>query len=218
MPNFFQYYPKTVYSKDVNSPLDLITNLTVNFNFLNDILDNSAVYYEYTVSEGDTPEIVAHKIYGYTDYHWIILKINNIVDVKTEWPLDYKSLTDSIESIYSSNIYADTANTSVTGVEWSKTTVKEYLKIETRTIANSGIIEIDEINIDQNTYNTTTTSGPTIYTMQNGDALSVSIDKKAKTYYEYEIEANEEKRQIKILKSEFVNPLIDEFKRVMGNG
>ena len=54
--------------------------------------------------------------------------------------------------------------------------------------------------------------------MQNGDALSVSIDKKAKTYYEYEIEANEEKRQIKILKSEFVNPLIDEFKRVMGNG
>jgi hypothetical protein len=215
--SFFSRYPKTVYKSDELSSLDLVTNLTVNFSFLGDLLDNSAVYYEYTVAEGDTPEIVAYKVYGYADYHWIIMKINGIVDIKTQWPLEYKTLNDTIDIFYSSSQYANNSNTGA-GLSWAKSNIKSYYKIETRTVVDSLIVETIKISVDQNTYNTIVVSSePTIYTANNGEMLSVSINKDTETYYDYEINANENKRQIKILKSEFVAPLIDEFTRVMAN-
>lgn len=219
MANFFYHFPKTVYSKGDNSSVDILTNLTVNFTVLSDILNNSAMYYEYTIADGDTPEIVAHKIYGYSDYHWIILKINNIIDIKTDWPIEYSSLNESINVAYSTSEYADTANTSVSGLQWAKTNTRSYYKVVTKTIVGSELIEVDEFEIDSNAYtNLIAQTTPTLYTLPNNDVLSVLITKDTMTYYEYEIEQNENKRNIKILKSEFVGPLIEEFKRVMSDG
>jgi len=216
MSRFFSYYPKTVYNLGDTESLDSITNLTTNFSFIGDLIDNTAAYYEYTIGEGETPEIIAHKVYGDAEFHWLLLKINNIIDYKTDWALDYKSLTESIDETYSASQYADTANTSVTGLQWAKSNIKTYYKIETRTIVGSNIIEKDEIVVDQNTYSNVVVSvTPSLYPLDSGDVLSVSINKTTETYYDYEIAQNEEKREIKILKSEFVSPLFEEFKNVM---
>lgn len=59
------------------------------------------------VEQGETPELLAYKIYGREDYHWILLIVNNIVDVREEWPRDerdlYKYCLDKYgeENIYS---------------------------------------------------------------------------------------------------------------------
>jgi hypothetical protein len=46
----------------------------------------------------------------------------------------------------------------------------------------------------------------------------VSIDKTVLSYYDYELELNDGKRNIKIMKPEYVSTIQDEFVRVMSNG
>lgn len=44
------------------------------------------------ILEGETPELLAYKMYGREDYHWTLLVVNNIVDVRTEWPMKQRDL------------------------------------------------------------------------------------------------------------------------------
>ena len=62
MSRFFNYFPKVVYFSDRDQPsLDIITNLTFKFKFNEGFKENSVVYYDYIVPEGETPEILADK-------------------------------------------------------------------------------------------------------------------------------------------------------------
>jgi len=54
----------------------------------------------YTVLDGETPEMVSNKFYGTPFNHWIILMINNIVNVLTEWPLKMSALNNKILAEY----------------------------------------------------------------------------------------------------------------------
>lgn len=65
-----------------------------------------------TVPEGMTPETVAHKYYNRVDLHWVILIVNNIVDVREEWPKSQSDLVKyctlkygSLENIYETHHY-----------------------------------------------------------------------------------------------------------------
>ena len=46
-----------------------------------------AIYYEYQIKDGDTPENVAHRYYGSVDFHWVLLLMNEIIDPQYDWPL-----------------------------------------------------------------------------------------------------------------------------------
>jgi len=74
----------------------------------------------------------------------------------------------------------------------------------------------EKIEIDANTYaNVSTTS--TEYTLASGKKVTETISKSKLTYYDYEVEQNEAKRKIKLLKSEYVsqNGLMNELERVL---
>ena len=47
---------------------------------------------KYYVKDYETPEILAHKLYGKSDLHWILLVANNIVNVNKEWPMAQEHL------------------------------------------------------------------------------------------------------------------------------
>jgi hypothetical protein len=54
MAKYFNYFPKTVYT--LNSlDVETVTNITSRFGFEQSFKDNSAVYYEYDIQDGDTP-------------------------------------------------------------------------------------------------------------------------------------------------------------------
>ena len=59
----------------------------------------------------------------------------------------------------------------------------------------------------------------TTYTLQDGSITTETISKTTQTYYDYEVELNDNKRTIRLLKSEFVteNGLINEFKKVINS-
>jgi hypothetical protein len=213
MAKYFSYFPKTVYDLGDPRALDTITNLTTTFSLDESTLNNTILYYEYTVPEGETPEIIAHKFYGDVEQHWLIMKMNNIVDPKSDWPMDSRTFASYIEEKYANNGISQ----STTGYQWAKSNNHSYYKIETRTLTLTGEKTVDKIEIDANTYTNVQTSTST-YTLADGYQLRVNIDKTVLSYYDYELELNDDKRNIKIMKPEYVSTIQDEFVRVMSNG
>jgi len=214
MATFFNYYPKTFYtSNNDTTGLESVTNLITRFKFEEGIKQNSAAFYKYNIQEGDTPEIIADKYYGDVEKHWIVLLFNDIVDPQWDWPLDSREIINYIDKKYTAN---GAANTTVqTGIAWAMSinNTHAYFKIITTT-SFDGTQNIEKLQVDQNAYANiaaTTTS----YTTQAGESVTISITKEKQTYYDYEIDLNESKREIKLLKSDFVDAVSKEFKRVI---
>jgi hypothetical protein len=216
MAKYFNYFPKTFYtSNNTSSGIDTVTNIIARFGFEKKLKENSSAFYKYTIKDSDTPEIIAAKFYDHVERHWIVLLFNDIIDPQYDWPLDSRTLIQYINTKYSANQYADTANTSVTGISWAQNTshVKSYFKNITRTSADGTII-IEKITVDANSYaNIAATS--IAYTLNNSSSITETISKTTQTYYDYEVDLNEAKREIRLLKSDFVPEVEKEFKRVI---
>jgi hypothetical protein len=208
MARFFRYFPKTLYYSKLDSKsLDTITNILTRFKFENSFKENSVTYYEYDIKDSDTPEIIASKFYDSPEKHWAVLLINDIIDPQWEWPMDQGTMIKFIESKYSAN-----ATVGQTGVHWSKNNTKNYFIIQTRTLS-SGSITIDKTETDANTYANTSTYTTTL-NLSDGNNLNIVLTKETRSYYDFEIDTNDSKRTIKLLKPEFVYPLDQEIKRL----
>lgn len=218
MAKYFNYFPTTFYNNSNTSlALDTVTNIIARFSFEESLKENSAIFYPYDIQDGDTPEIIANKYYGSSEKHWIVLMFNDIIDPQYDWPLDQRTFISYVNDKYSAN---GAANTTVqSGIIWAQSTnnVKKYYKTITRVSSEPTKDTISEkIEIDANTYANVITSS-TEYTLKNGKKITETISKSKLTYYDYEVEQNEAKRKIKLLKSEFVsqNGLMDELIRVL---
>ena len=203
MSNFFNFFPRTLYKIDESNDLDTIINLTANFSILQQSIDATQAYFDYVISEGETPEIIAHKIYGDAEYHWLIMRVNGIMDIKTDWPLTYAQLMQMIEKTY--------------GISWAQTNYKTHYKVETRTMVKSGDEFEEYVTIDADTYASLTPSS-TQYVLTNGSAMVVNITKERFSYYDTEVQLNERKRGLRIIKPEYKNAIRDELEKVLLNG
>lgn len=74
---------------------------------LDKFFENRMLLNDYFITDGETPEIVAHKIYGNVEYHWVVLIANNIVDVEREWPLASRDLVKYVKDKYGENNSSD---------------------------------------------------------------------------------------------------------------
>ena len=220
MANYFNFFPSTLYSDGANNStgLDIVTNITARFAFENSLKENSASFYPYEVKDTDTPESIAFKIYGDSEKHWIVLLFNNIIDPQFDWPLPYRQFIKYVDNKYSANVYADTINTNISGLTWSMNAnnVYAYTKTVTRVgTTDASLVTIKEtIQVDANTYANVITSISNT-TLQSGTVVSEITTKQKQTYYDYEMELNENKRSIKLLKSEFASAAFAEFRQLV---
>ena len=74
----------------------------------------------------------------------------------------------------------------------------------------------DIVNVDANTYANVIISTNS-YTLGDGNSITVDISKQTQSYYDYEVDLNDSKKTIKILKEEFVLPAEQEFKNIINN-
>lgn len=209
MSKYFNYFPKTFYKLNENSnDVDAVTNITSRFGFEQAFKNNSAVYYEYNIQDSDTPEIIANKFYGSPERHWAVLMINDIVDPQFDWPLDQRTIISYMDEKYSAN-----ASVGQSGTSWAQSNIHSYYKVETRTTNLTGTKLESKLQIDANTYaNVAATT--TNLTLDDGNSITITTSKETKSYYDYEIEQNEAKRTIKLLKPEFVSSIEEEIKIV----
>ena len=208
MSKYFNFFPKTLYTTDTKNA-DVVNNITSRFNFEETFKNNTAVCYEYDIQDSDTPEIIASKFYGDSERHWIILLFNDILDPQFDWPMDYRTLISFIDEKYSAN-----ANVNQSGSSWAESHTKAYYKIETRTTISTNTITVKEIEVDANTYANVTSSSSNV-TLADGYIITIAVSKDTQSYYDYEMELNEVKRKIKLLKPEFVGNIESEFRRVI---
>ena len=208
MANYFSFFPQTLYQLTDNNA-DVVSKITSRFSFEQSFKENTAVSYEYDVKDGDTPEIIASKLYDSPERHWIILMFNDIVNVETDWPLDQMSLMEFIEKKYKPN-----AGSGQSGINWAQTNTHSYYIVQTRTTNSSGEFIETKTRTDANTYaNTVGTVNPV--TLQDGKQITIRISKETKSYYEYENEVNDSKRSIKLLKREFIPAVEQEFQDII---
>ena len=192
MSRYFSYFPKFLYSVNDNQSIEYVTNILTRIKFDENIKNQSTLYYTYTINEGERPDTLAHKIYRDEEKHWIILLMNDIIDIKSQWPLSYTEFNSFIIDKYGS-------------IQTAMTTNHSYEKTLRYTIENSDDTYREEtITITLSEYNSLT-PGIESFSLGNGKSYTVNTTKKQKTKYDYENELNEGKRNIKILKPEYMN-------------
>jgi hypothetical protein len=177
----------------------VLTNIMARASIIQSVLNNPLLYYTYDIQDSDTPEIVAHKYYGSSYYYWVLMYTNQLTDPLWDWPLSRRNFDAYIEQKYTQfDPY---------------TTTHHYEKIITQVDAGTNTTTENIVNISLIDYivlqETTTT-----YSLPTGQ-VTVSVTKKAVSYYEYELNLNESKRTIKILNKSYLGQFEDELKRLM---
>jgi hypothetical protein len=168
------------------------------------------VFYNYDIRDGDTPEILASKLYGSSERHWMVLAMNDIIDPQFDWPLQYETLITFVDEKYMANANSNTAGA---GLTWSRGNIQSYYRVETTTMPGN-IIDVKEYEIDANTYANTVISLNNSVTLSDNTVVIFDTTKITKSYYEHEFELNEQKRKIKLIKPEFVSALETELEQV----
>ena len=84
---YFANFPVIPYDSVGNGDFKYVTNLLKRVALRTKVKTNTLLYDTYDVREGETPEMLAHKLYGSVDFHWVILYINGITDRYHQWPM-----------------------------------------------------------------------------------------------------------------------------------
>lgn len=124
---YFKDFPRFLYDfnfGDGVSKTTVVTDITRNVRVRREILANVAIYDEYDIVDGETPEIISEKFYGTSEYHWIIMLANEKYDYLTDFPLPESQLVKHIATAY---------NPTLTSTDWYWKTIDGvkyvYLKI-----------------------------------------------------------------------------------------
>ena len=122
MSRFFDKFPLVQYTinKQLFSEYDIATNLLFRIGIIKEVMENNInAYYLYAVLDGERPEIIAEKVYGDAEAHWIILYANDIYDPYYDWPMDSRTFDKYIADKYGS-------------IAWAQTNYHHYEKVITR--------------------------------------------------------------------------------------
>ena len=98
---YFEAIPFIYYDSKGQGDYKEVTNLLRRVALRTKIKTNVLFFDTYDVKEGETPEIIAHKLYGDPELHWVILMINNVTDRFHQWPLSTPQFLDFINDKYS---------------------------------------------------------------------------------------------------------------------
>jgi len=98
---YFNSFPVIPYDSKGDLNFKDVTNLLRRVGMRTKLKSNTLLYDTYDVKEGETPEMIAHKLYGDPELHWIILLVNDITDRYHQWPMSGMQFLGYINDKYS---------------------------------------------------------------------------------------------------------------------
>ena len=98
---YFDAIPFIYYDSKGQGDFKEVTNLLRRVALRTKVRTNVLFFDTYDVKEGETPEIIAHKLYGDPELHWVILLINNITDRYHQWPMSTPQFLAYVNNKYS---------------------------------------------------------------------------------------------------------------------
>ena len=97
---YFRNFPLIPYDSEGNLKFKTVTNLLRRVGMRTKLKTNTLLYDTYSVKEGETPEMIAHKLYGDPELHWIILLINEVTDRYHQWPMSLPQFQEYLVDKY----------------------------------------------------------------------------------------------------------------------
>ena len=97
---YFNSFPVIPYDSKGDLNFKGVTNLLRRVGMRAKLKSNTLLYDTYDVKEGETPEMIAHKLYGDAELHWVILLINDITDRYHQWPMTGGQFLDYLNDKY----------------------------------------------------------------------------------------------------------------------
>ena len=97
---YFANFPLIVYDSVGNGDFKIVTNLLKRVAVRTKVRTNTLLYDTYDVKEGETPEMIADKLYDDPQLHWVVLFVNNITDRYHQWPMNFGQFNAFIDDKY----------------------------------------------------------------------------------------------------------------------
>ncbi len=188
-------YPSLLKTRESNTDFVQTKNLFRRVKVREDLFANFMQFDKYKIVGDERPDNVAQKVYDNDDLDWVILLSNNIVDLNNEWPLTQFQLNEFLSEKYSPQ---------------ELVSIHHYETLELRDNKNqlilpAGIVVDEDFNLEY-------LSGGQV---KSTNSLVDGRPVKAVTFYDYENSQNDKKRNINVLKQEFLGLFIKDFERIM---
>ena len=190
---YFRELPDVQYQSFLNTRQSSQDYLTVK-NFFrrvklrDDLQSIFTVFNKYTIPDGARPDTVAEDLYSDSTLDWVVLITAGILNVQTEWPLSDKDLYNFVENKYGFS--------EINSVHHYET--KLVVDSLNRLILPRGLV------VDNNF----TIPDPSNQLLTINPVTSISN-------YEYEVRENNKKRQIYILRPEYLDQFLSDSRALM---
>ena len=100
---YFTAFPRIFYDAEGNFEPKIVVNLLRRIAVRTTALEERVFFDTYEVKDTETPEILANKLYGDPELHWIIMLVNNITDRYHGWPKPHNQFLDYLNDKYTSS-------------------------------------------------------------------------------------------------------------------
>lgn len=97
---YFNNFPTIPYDSEGNGKFKDVKNLLRRVGVRAKIKTNTSLYDTYDVKNGESPESIAHKLYGDSELHWVILLLNNVTDRFHDWPMSEAQFIQFVNDKY----------------------------------------------------------------------------------------------------------------------
>jgi hypothetical protein len=178
----------------------LVKNLFRRVKLRDDLNNVFTIFEKYQISDGTRPDLVAEELYGSSQYDWVVLITAGITRVRDQWPLSDRQIYDYSEELYGADINS----------------IHHYETIEIRDSQNRLILPAGKVVDadfkisyfdDGKVYTNDLSLGVDVYNIPN-PVIGISN-------YEYEIQKNNEKRSIYVLKPRYLQQVLTDTKKAM---
>ena len=210
--SYFRELPDVQYQSNLSHKISSqeyvrIKNLFRRVKILDSIQDQVTLFNRYVILEGQRPDNVAEAFYRSSDRDWIVILTANITNIRDQWPLSNNDLYR-----YAENKYGTALND-----------IHHYETLEV--IDSKGRLILPEgQRVDQNF----TIPAPYDFTLNGNSYIAVGAYDNTQysgsgtinpvigvSNFDYETIKNEEKREIFLLKSEYIQQYLNDFRNIM---
>ena len=194
-PNaYFRQLPNLDYpslSNDRSSVYDYETvkNIFKRAIIRNDIFDEVTAFTKYSVQGDERPDQVADTMYDDPTLDWVVLTTNNIIHVRDEWPMGNQDFLTYLNDKYTAEELANI----------------HHYETEVVRDSNGKLIQLSGITVPE---------GHSVTFVDNG-VLRTESKIKSFSFLEHETNLNDAKRNINILRQEYLNLFLEEFGDIM---
>ena len=196
--SYFQYLPDFDYVSRLPRAQSIsdylrVKNLFKRTKINADVFQDLSFFTKYQIVGDERPDNIAHKIYGNANLDWVVMLCNNMTNVENEWPLEETSFHNFLLAKY--------------GSEEKLHNIHHY---ETKEIVNS----MGKVIIPKGLEVNSTFSVTFFDTGDNTEKIVTGIAQ-AYTNQEYEEKIQNERRNIFLIKPNFIGLITEEMENIM---